>query len=389
MTPDPSTRQPRFDVLRDRAGEDLDRTDETRMPTAAPAGAGAAIELDGWTHSRILIGDSPAMTTLRGEIAQCANSPFPVLIEGESGSGKEIVAALLHARSERRDRPALALNCAALSPALLEPTLFGHARGAFTGAMTARSGYFEDSADGTLFLDEIGELSLELQPKLLRVLESGEFQRVGETRSQSSRARVIAATNRDLRTEVKRGRFRADLYHRLSVFRLEVPPVRACADDRILLLEHFLRRQQTELGAAPFRLDAEALALWRTYDFPGNVRELRNIVIRLGARHAGSLVSARVLAAEFDQTALETNLDRSCAEAAEDSESMRACAQSHLARGGTFSLDHLLHNVEQGYINAAMHLAGGNVSHAARLLGINRTTLYSRMDARQRATALR
>ena len=389
MNPDPCIPQPRFDMQPGSAGDDPGRPEDAGPRVRPDRGAPAIAALDVLTPSRVLVGESPAMRALRHEIDQCANSPFPVLIEGESGSGKDIVAALLHARSERHDRPALALNCAALSPTLLEPTLFGHARGAFTGATSARAGYFEDSGDGTLFLDEIGELSLELQPKLLRVLESGEFQRVGETRSHNSRARVIAATNRDLRQEVKRGRFRADLYQRLSVFRLQVPPLRHCADDRILLLEHFLQRQQLERGNAPFQFEPEARALWQTYEFPGNVRELRNIVIRLSTRHSGSRVSARMLAAEFDQATLDAHLDRSCTEAADDPVSMQACAQSHLARGDAFSLDHLLHTVEQGYIKAAMHLAGGNVSHAARLLGINRTTLYSRMDAQPRASALR
>ncbi|WP_343213244.1 sigma-54 dependent transcriptional regulator [Georgfuchsia toluolica] len=171
-----------------------------------------------------LIGESLPLQKLRTQIRQFADSPFPVLIEGESGSGKEIVATSLHEFSVRRDKPYFALNCAAIAPTLVEPTLFGYARGAFTGAANAKSGYFEDAADGTLFLDEIGELPLELQSKLLRVLENGEFQRVGETLTRKSRARVIAATNRDLRREVKEGRFRTDLYHRLSVFTLDVPP---------------------------------------------------------------------------------------------------------------------------------------------------------------------
>ena len=349
---------------------------------ATPASAG-----DGFFQAHTLIGESPLIVSLRHEIDQCANSPFPVLIEGESGSGKEIVAALLHSRSIRQKRPALALNCAALSPALLEPALFGHARGAFTGATMARSGYFEDTADGTLFLDEIGELSLDLQPKLLRVLESGEFQRVGETRSNNSRARIVAATNRDLRHEVKHGRFRADLYHRLSVLRLQVPPLRECADDRGLLLAHFLKRQEIESGVLPFHLDEDALALWREYDFPGNVRELRNIVIRLSARHAGAKVSSAMLAPELDQHAVDGAHDPTCTPPASDPESLSARARSQLARGESFSLDALLHCVEQGYIKAAMQLASGNVSHAARMLGINRTTLYSRMDARQRASS--
>jgi len=173
-----------------------------------------------------MIGQSLLIEKLRQQISQYANAPFPVLIEGESGSGKELVAASLHRMSARAAKPFLALNCAAISPTLVEPTLFGYSKGSFTGATASRSGYFEDAQDGTLFLDEIGELPLELQAKLLRVLENGEYQRVGETQSRFSNALVIAATNRDMRQEIRNGRFRADLYHRLSVFTINVPPLR-------------------------------------------------------------------------------------------------------------------------------------------------------------------
>src|SRR5690606_6281254 len=191
------------------------------------AARSAAIERPGAEaeDARLLVGDSPALRRLRSQIDLYAASVFPALIEGESGSGKERVAWLLHHLSPRANQPFLALNCAAISPTLVEPTLFGYARGAFTGAQQAKSGYFEDAGEGTLFLDEIGELPLDLQAKLLRVLENGEYQRVGETQTRVSRARIVAATNRDLRHEVRAGRFRSDLYHRLSVFELAVPPL--------------------------------------------------------------------------------------------------------------------------------------------------------------------
>ena len=184
-----------------------------------------------------LIGNSPAIQKLRLQLRQYADLPFPVLIEGESGSGKEIIASsCLHHETRRRYRPFMALNCAAISPNLIEATLFGYARGAFTGAVTTKGGYFEDAADGTLFLDEIGELALDLQAKLLRVLENGEYQRVGETQKRVSQARIIAATNRDLRKEVRAGQFRSDLYHRLSVCSVVAPPLREMGDDKLLLL---------------------------------------------------------------------------------------------------------------------------------------------------------
>ncbi|MCX8017680.1 MAG: sigma-54 dependent transcriptional regulator, partial [Rhodocyclaceae bacterium] len=186
-----------------------------------------------------LLGNSPAMQRLRLALRQYADSPFPVLIEGESGSGKELAAQALHRLSPRRERPYLTLNCAAIAPTLVEAALFGHTKGAFTGAANARAGFFEEAGEGTLLLDEIGELPLELQPKLLRVLENGEYQRIGETQTRRARARIVAATNRDLREEVRKGRFRADLYHRLSVFSLTVPPLRELGEDRLVLLEHF------------------------------------------------------------------------------------------------------------------------------------------------------
>ncbi|WIM06971.1 MAG: sigma-54 dependent transcriptional regulator [Candidatus Nitricoxidivorans perseverans] len=325
-----------------------------------------------------LIGDSLPMQRLRTQLRQYANSPFPVLIEGESGSGKEIVAGTLHRLSERHDRPYLALNCAAIAPTLVEPTLFGHARGAFTGAAGARAGYFEDAADGTLFLDEIGELPLDLQPKLLRVLENGEYQRVGETQGRLSRARVIAATNRDLKREVREGRFRADLYHRLSVFAVSVPPLREMGDDRLLLLDHFRRMVVRQTGQAPFMLSSEAEARWRDYHFPGNVRELRNIVIRLATKHAGVTVSSADLEAELD---LAASVAANGFRLPRDEDGLAELARLDLRDSASFSLDDTLRRWESAYIRAAQQLTHGNVSQAARLLGVNRTTLYNRMEA--------
>ena len=297
-----------------------------------------------------------------------------MLIEGESGSGKDLVAQSLHGRSVRAAKPYLALNCAAISPSLVEPTLFGYVKGAFTGATSNKSGYFEDAQDGTLFLDEIGELPLEMQAKLLRVLENGEFQRVGETQGRVSRARVVAATNRDLRQEVKRGTFRADLYHRLSVLTLSVPPLRELDADKLLLLEQFRRMYAEKSGVQPFSLDAQAERRWLEYQFPGNVRELRNIVIRLTTKHAGQRLSVGELEQEFDLEAPQAS-----PVGAADGADLVEQARRHLERERGFDLDDTLRRWERRYIDAALKLSGGNVSQAAKLLGINRTTLYSRM----------
>ncbi len=319
-----------------------------------------------------LVGASPVLAKLKHQIAQFAGSPYPVLIEGESGSGKELVARNLHRLSPRSSRPYLTLNCAAISPTLVEPTLFGYVKGAFTGAASNKAGYFEDAQDGTLLLDEIGELPLELQAKLLRVLENGEYQPVGETQRRVSRCRVIAATNRDLRRDVKQGAFRADLYHRLSVFTLNVPPLREMEGDKLQLLDHFRRFYAAQSGMQPFEFDDDALARWVLYDFPGNVRELRNIVIRLTTKYSGQRVSVAELEPELD---LEALFPGSAAEGG----AIVDQAARQLERSGAFNLDETLRAWERGYIQAALRLTRGNVSQAAKLLGVNRTTLYSRM----------
>lgn len=329
-----------------------------------------------------LIGSSPAIEKLRVQVQQYADSPFPVLIEGESGSGKEIVASsCLHHDTRRSGKPFYALNCAAISPSLVEPTLFGYAKGAFTGANASKAGYFEDAADGTLFLDEIGELPLDLQPKLLRVLENGEYQRVGETQKRVSRARIIAATNRDLRKEVKAGNFRADLYHRLSVFTISVPPLREMDDDKTLLLEHFRRRYSAQSQQPSFQLSDAAQALWSRYHFPGNVRELRNIVIRLTAKYPGKIVEAGDLEAELDLQDDPPPIDRPPPTNDKEADAILSAANQRLQQPEPFSLDRHLAETERNYIEAALQLAHGNVSQAARLLGINRTTLYNRMES--------
>ncbi len=329
-----------------------------------------------------IVGDSPAVLKLRQQIAQFADSPFPVLIEGESGSGKELVASCFHRMGSRAKKPFLALNCAAISPTLVEPTLFGYSKGAFTGANTARSGYFEDANDGTLFLDEIGELPFELQAKLLRVLENGEFQRVGETQTRHSNARIVAATNRDLRAEIRAGRFRADLYHRLSVFTVNVPPLRELSEDKSGLLQHFRAFYAKQANVKPFDLDKNALARWMAYHFPGNVRELRNIVIRLTTKYAGQTVTTAQLEDELD-TDIYTP---SGFDIPSDQKSLEEMAKKHLQSQTNFNLDQTLKQWEQGYVEAALKITHGNLSQAAKLLGVNRTTLYSRMQAYQIST---
>lgn len=334
--------------------------------------------LNAGVFKHTIIGDSLPITKLRGQIALYAAPIFPVLIEGESGCGKELVAAALHTLSPRASAPRLALNCAAISPNLVEATLFGYAKGAFTGAVQAKSGYFEDAETGTLFLDEIGELPLDIQPKLLRVLENGEFSRVGETQVRVAKARVVAATNRDLKAEVRAGRFRADLYHRLSVLSIAVPPLRELAGDKTVLLHFYTQQIAKQHGAQSFTLSAAALLAWSNYCFPGNVRELRNIVIRLTAVYGGQEVSEAQLLEEF-------SIDMAVTSAPTNTDVASSYAEL-ITHTSDFNLDAHLSKIELAFIDTAMALAGGNMSQTAKLLGVSRTTLYSRLAVHRPVT---
>ncbi len=316
-----------------------------------------------------LLGECGVMETLRAQIRQFADTIFPVLVEGESGSGKELVVQCLHNQSQRAQAPNLTVNCAAIAPDLLEAQLFGHAKGAFTGAATARNGFFEEAGNGTLFLDEIGEFPLELQPKLLRVLENGEYYRLGETRPRRADALVVAATNRDMRDEVRAGRFREDLYHRLGVLSIHVPPLRERGDDCLLLLEHF--RKLYASMVAPFTLEKDAEQRLREYAFPGNVRELRNIVIRLAAKYPGGNVVLTELEQELEAGVVGL--------IGSEDPGLEEKARQQI-RGNGFRLDEVMGEWEKRYINAALKQSNGNLSQAARLLGVNRTTLYSRIQ---------
>ena len=315
-----------------------------------------------------LLGESAIIQTLRDLIDQFSDTPYPVLVEGESGTGKELVAEELHISSNRVDSPFMTINCAAFTPELLEAQLFGHTKGAFTGASTDRVGFFEEAGEGTLFLDEIGELPLPLQSKLLRVLENGEFYRIGETKPRLSRARIITATNRDLKEEVRSGGFRQDLYHRLCVLTIYVPALRERDHDVLILLDYF--RKMYAAGNPLFELDDEAKSLLEQYNFPGNIRELRNIVIRLSAKYSGNKVSAQDLQAE-----LESDFETNFIDAGNGDDLV-----THDLNGKNFHLDDKISEWERKYVNHALAKCNGNLSKAARMLGINRTTLYSRLQ---------
>jgi len=225
-----------------------------------------------------LIGQSDPMKYLHFRIRQVAPSETTVLIQGETGTGKELVAEAIHALGPRKERPLVKVNCAALPPGLAESELFGHEKGAFTGAQSLRKGRFELADGATLFLDEVGELSPDVQAKLLRVLQDGQFQRVGGTRTLQADVRVVAATNRDLAKEVAKGRFREDLWYRLNVFPITVPPLRHRKDDIPMLAKAFLERFCHKLGRAPLDLPQSVIQALQAYAWPGNVRELQNVL---------------------------------------------------------------------------------------------------------------
>ena len=313
-----------------------------------------------------IVGSSREIELLRMQIRQIADSPYPVLIEGESGSGKEIAARNLHRCSSRKLEPFMTLNCAAFNGDLLESHLFGHVKGAFTGATDTRKGFFEEAGSGSLLLDEVADLPLDLQAKLLRVLENGEYYRLGETRPRHASARVLAATNKDIFAAIRQGQFREDLYHRLSVLTVRVPSLDERNGDKLELLEYFMREVAEQV--ATFKLDDDSLALWNSYTFPGNVRELRNIVIRLSAKYPGQTIKPEVLRREM-----------SAMYPGDDGDDPGEWLERKM-REPAFELDQLLKNVEKDAIDLALRRHDGNVSKAAEMLGINRTTLYGRID---------
>ena len=224
-----------------------------------------------------LLGDSAALRRVMDRVRQVAPAGITVLLEGESGVGKELIASAVHELSKRRHRPMVIVNCGAIPEGLIESELFGAEKGAYTGSTDRRIGYFEEADNATIFLDEIGELPLAAQVRLLRVLESGQFNRVGSSQTLSTDARVVAATNKDLAAEVRAGRFREDLYYRLSAIILRIPALRERRDDILPIFEHYLHRYGQQYNAARLRLTPPARELLRRYNWPGNVRELRNV----------------------------------------------------------------------------------------------------------------
>ncbi len=323
-----------------------------------------------------LIGQSAPMQKLRAQLRQFARSPFPVLIEGESGSGKELAAAALHRLSERAGKPYLALNCAAISPNLVEATLFGHSKGAFTGASGPRAGYFEDASDGTLFLDEIGELPLDLQPKLLRVLENGEFQRVGGNQTLRADVRIIAATNREPERQVAAKKFREDLFYRLNVVRIHLPALRDRRDDIPVLVDYFLQKlgKSVPSSARGKKIAGPALKLLIASGWLGNVRELENAIARAAVVARGDTLTVEDLP-------LEIRDPRPPVGAPEDVHAaIDAAVRPLFALARKDTKLKVLPAVERELIIRALEDTAGNQVQTAKLLGITRATLRKRIE---------
>ncbi|MBI4706248.1 MAG: nitric oxide reductase transcriptional regulator NorR [Deltaproteobacteria bacterium] len=320
-------------------------------------------------HGSQIIGTSPAMARLRREIDLVARSDFTVLIRGETGVGKELVAHAVHAASERSGQALIYVNCAALPETLAEAELFGHVRGAFTGASADRPGKFEVADGGTLLLDEIGELPLGVQPKLLRALQEGEIQRVGADRTLSVDVRLLAATNRNLEDEVKAGRFRADLFHRLDVFPLYVPPLRERPEDIALLAGYFCDLARRRLGLGPVRLAADALEILAGYAWPGNVRELENVISRVVLKASAAVPRGQPVI--VSSAGLAPELARAVPVALQE-----PAAVVPPLPGGEATMRDAVRDYQRALVRQALARSGGNWAAASRALGMDRGNFH-------------
>jgi len=319
--------------------------------------------------SSFFIGEHPLMQKINAMVRRVATSDATVLITGESGTGKELVARAVHTYSPRAAGPFVALNCAAIPEELLESELFGHVRGAFTGALAARVGMFQLADGGTVFLDEVGEMPVSLQPKLLRVLQNREVRRVGADQPLSVNVRVIAATNKDLAVEVEKGAFREDLFYRLQVIPIHLPPLRARRSDIPLLVQHFLEKQNLKYSRT-IQLAAETMVYLWEYDWPGNVRELENLVERVVVLSDNGQVGPEDLPSYVRSFISEKKIPNPA------------------LNNGELDLQQAVEQFESRLIDEALRHTNSNITAAARILKINRTTLIAKLRRRRNSAAL-
>jgi sigma-54 specific flagellar transcriptional regulator A len=344
-----------------------------RVPAST---SGKSAPVDTAAIEKLLVGQTRGIRSIVRLIAQVAGTEATVMINGETGSGKEVVARGIHIASKRKAAPFVAVNCGAIPAELLESELFGHEKGAFTGAISARKGRFEMAEGGTLFLDEIGDMPLAMQVKLLRVLQERSFERVGSNKSQTTNARIVVATHRELEKEIEEGRFREDLFFRLNVFPIEVPPLRERIEDLTLLIEAINRRFEEE-GRPVARLGTQAIAVLCHYDWPGNVRELANLLERMGIMFPEERVGAEDLPQKFLK---QEGLDLNALQIPEQTAS--SAGATSMAAGlpeEGLDLKEYLNDLETSLIRQALDRADGVVAEAARHLGMRRTTLVEKI----------
>lgn len=360
---------------------DLDMLART-VKGALERGQAAAVSIDPDGDGLPLIGRSPAMQDVYRIIARVVSNDLTVLISGESGTGKELVARAVHDLGPRRHAPFLAINMAAIPRELIEAELFGHERGAFTGAQARSAGRFEQAAGGTLFLDEIGDMPMEAQTRLLRVLQSGEFTTVGGARTIRADVRIVAATNRDLAQFVAQGRFREDLFYRLNVVPIALPALRERRQDIGLLARYFLD-QAAQQGLPRKQLDDAAMALLEGYDWPGNVRELENTMRRVAVLGRDEVIGADGVQAMLGSASAAGGapvlVDPGIAAAVRARLDRLAREEPSVLDDGSL-YDRIIGEVERPLIEAVLARHGGNQLRAARALGINRNTLRKRLD---------
>jgi two-component system nitrogen regulation response regulator GlnG len=320
-----------------------------------------------------ILGQAPAMQEVFRAIGRLAQSQATVLINGESGTGKELVARALHRHSQRANKPFIAINTASIPKDLLESELFGHERGAFTGAQAMRRGRFEQADGGTLFLDEIGDMPPDLQTRLLRVLSDGHFYRVGGHQPMQANVRVITATHQDLEKRVKEGLFREDLFHRLNVIRLRLPPLRERREDIPVLVRHFLKKSATELGVETKRLTENAIEYLTSRDWPGNVRQLENVCHWVTVMAPGIIVDIKDLPPELRDEEADSEWDDWIS-------ALERETDSRLKRGESAILDDLSRKFERALILRALAHTGGRRIEASHLLGMGRNTLTRKIQ---------
>lgn len=331
-----------------------------------------------------LSGSSAAITEIKSTITKVAKSEVNVFISGESGTGKEIAARCLHQLSNRSDKPFIAVNCGAIPHELLESELFGHEKGAFTGAISTRKGRFELADGGTIFLDEIGDMPLNMQVKILRVLQEKVFERIGSNQSIKSNVRIIAATHRNLEAEIQKGTFREDLYYRLNVFPIEMPSLRTRSEDIPIIVNDLIRQFSTEMQAM-ITLSPECLAHLQTCEWRGNVRELSNLIERLFVLYPEQVVMNHHLPEKYRSQSATNNIKSSPNNTISDS--ISELSQTVLINSSTIEpmldLKETLNQIEKNYILSALSKSNGIVAHAAKLLNIRRTTLVEKIKKYQ------